>query len=91
LANPILQKIKEGYEITEAESEQLADELHNEHPYITIDLLRRVYNHRKAIFVQFIKHIFGIEVLETFPETVSKALMNLLWHTLILQAGNYSL
>ena len=25
------------------------------------------------MFVQFIKHIFGIEVLETFPETVSKA------------------
>ena len=72
LANPILQKIKEGYEITEEESEQLADELHNEHPHITIDLLRRVYNHRKAVFVQFIKHIFGIEVLETFPETVSK-------------------
>jgi type I restriction enzyme R subunit len=73
LANPILQKIKEGYEITAAESEQLAEELHNEHPHITIDLLRRVYNHRKAVFVQFIKHIFGIEVLETFPETVSKA------------------
>lgn len=73
LANPILQKIKEGYEITAAESEQLAEELHNEHPHITIDLLRRVYNHRKGVFVQFMKHIFGIEVLETFPETVSKA------------------
>jgi type I restriction enzyme, R subunit len=73
LVNPILQKIKEGHEITDAESEQLADELHNEHPHITIDLLPRVYNHRKAVFVQFIKHIFGIEVLETFPETVSKA------------------
>ena len=72
LANPILQKIKEGYEITEVESEKLAEELHNEHPHITIDLLRRVYNHRKAVFVQFIKHILGIEVLETFPETVSK-------------------
>lgn len=73
LANPILQKIKEGYEITAAEAEQLAEELHNEHPHITIDLLRRVYNHRKAVFVQFIKHILGIEVLESFPETVSKA------------------
>jgi len=73
LGNPILQKIKEGYEITAAESEQLAEELHNEHPHITIDLLRRVYNHRKAVFVQFIKHIFRIELLETFPETVSNA------------------
>jgi len=73
LRNPLLQKLKEGKEITATEAEQLAEELHNEHPHITIDLLRRVYNHRKAQFVQFIKHILGIEVLESFPETVSKA------------------
>ena len=71
--NPILQKLKEGIIITEQEAEQLAAELHDEHPHITIDLLRRVYNHRKAVFIQFIKHILGIEILETFPETVSKA------------------
>lgn len=73
LSNPLLQKLKEGKEITATEAEQLAEELHNEHPHITIDLLRRVYNHRKAQFVQFIKHILGIEILASFPETVSKA------------------
>jgi type I restriction enzyme R subunit len=73
LANPLLQKLKEGKQITEEEATQLAEELHNEHPHITIDLLRRVYNHRKAAFVQFIKHILGIEILESFPSTVSKA------------------
>ena len=72
LANPILQKLKEGKEISDEEAEQLSEELHDEHPHITIDLLRRVYNHRKALFVQFIKHILGIELLESFPETVSK-------------------
>lgn len=72
-SNPLLQKLKEGKEITATEAEQLAEELHNEHPHITIDLLRRVYNHRKAQFVQFIKHILGIEILESFPETVTKA------------------
>lgn len=72
-SNQLLQKLKEGKEITASEAEQLAEELHNEHPHITIDLLRRVYNHRKAQFVQFIKHILGIEVLESFNETVSKA------------------
>ncbi len=72
LANPILQKLKEGEEISEDEAEQLSEELHDEHPHITIDLLRRVYNHRKAVFVQFIKHILGIELLQSFPETVSK-------------------
>lgn len=72
LANPILQKLKEGKEISEAEAEQLSEELHDEHPHITMDLLRRVYNHRKAVFVQFIKHILGIVILQSFPETVSK-------------------
>ena len=71
--SPILQKLKQGLEITPDEAEQLAEELHNEHPHITIDLLRKVYNHRKAALVQFIKHILGIEQLETFAETVTKA------------------
>lgn len=72
-SSPILQKLKQGQEITTDEAEQLAEELHNEHPHITIDLLRKVYNHRKAALVQFIKHILGIEQLETFTETVTKA------------------
>ena len=72
LSSPILQKLKQGQDITPHEAELLAEELHNEHPHITIDLLRKVYNHRKAELVQFIKHILGIEVLETFAETVTK-------------------
>lgn len=71
--SPILQKLKQGNEITAEEAEQLAEELHNEHPHITIELLRKVYNHRKAKLVQFIKHILGIEYLQTFTETVTKA------------------
>jgi len=71
--NPILQKLKKGEEITKEEADQLAEALHDEHPHITVDLLRRVYHHRKAQLVQFIKHILGIQVLETFPETVSNA------------------
>lgn len=71
--NPLLQKIKEGRELTTSEAEELAEALYNEHPHITIDLLRRVYNHRKAQFIQFIKHILGIETLASFNETVAKA------------------
>ncbi|NEW85343.1 MAG: DEAD/DEAH box helicase family protein [Mariniphaga sp.] len=73
LANPILQKLKDGVEITQAEAELLAEELHDAHPHITIELLRKVYNHRKAVLVQFIKHILGIEILHSFPETVTNA------------------
>jgi type I restriction enzyme, R subunit len=76
LINPLLQKIKDGKEITAFEIGELAEELHNEHPHITVDLLRRVYNNRKAAFIQFIRHILGIEILHSFPETVSKAFEN---------------
>lgn len=69
--SPALQKLKQGQELSKEEAEQLADTLHGEHPHITVDLLRRVYHHRKAQLVQFIKHILGIQVLETFPETVA--------------------
>lgn len=71
--NPILQKIKDGKQINTIEAEQLADQLYEDHPHITIDLLRRVYNNKRAELTQFIKHILGIEVLISFPETVSKA------------------
>ena len=72
-SNPILQKIKEGKEITEDEAQVLATLLHEEHPHITEDLLKNVYKNRKANFIQFIRHILGLETLESFPETVTKA------------------
>ena len=71
--NPILQKIKDGKPINEVEAEKLADQLQDEHPHITVDLLRRVYNHKRAELLQFIRHILGIEILVSFPESVSKA------------------
>jgi len=71
--NPILQKLISGNQITEEEAEILADELHEKNPHITIGLLRRVYNHRKAQFLQFIKHILGIETLESFDDSVASA------------------
>ena len=36
-------------------------------------LLRQVYKNRKARFIQFIRHILGIEVLKSFPDEVSAA------------------
>jgi type I restriction enzyme R subunit len=71
--NPILQKIKSGEEVTQIEANELAEVLHAEHPHISEDLLRQVYKNRKAHFIQFIRHILGIEILKSFPETVSEA------------------
>jgi len=82
-SNPLLRKLKTGAALSEAEVSQLATELHEEHPNITIDLLRRVYQNRKAEFVQFLKHILGIERLSSFPEIVSQAFEN------FIQAHSY--
>ncbi len=71
--NPILQKLKNGEDISTTEADELAETLHNEHPHITEDLLRQVYKNRKAHFIQFIRHILGIEILKSFPETVVQA------------------
>lgn len=71
--NPVLQKIKNGELVSTDEANELANLLHEEHPHITEDLLRQVYKNRKAHFIQFIRHILGIEILQSFPETVSAA------------------
>jgi len=71
--NLILIKIKEGKEISEDEARDLSELLHEEHPHITEELLRNVYKNRKAKFLQFIRHILGLEILESFPDTVSRA------------------
>jgi type I restriction enzyme R subunit len=71
--NPVLQKIKSGEVVSTDEASELANLLHEEHPHITEALLRQVYKNRKAHFIQFIRHILGIEVLQSFPDTVSTA------------------
>lgn len=71
--NPVLTRIKNGEAISPDEANNLAELLHTEHPHITEDLLRQVYKNRKAHFIQFIRHILGIEILKSFPETVSEA------------------
>ena len=72
-STPILQKIKSGESISNTETDELAELLHSKHPHITEDLLRSVYQNRKAKFIQFIRHIVGIEKLASFPETVGEA------------------
>lgn len=71
--HPVLKKIKNGEAVNSDETSQLADLLHEEQPHITEDLLRQVYKNRKARFIQFIRHILGIEVLKSFPDEVSAA------------------
>jgi len=72
-SNPVLQKIKAGKAITETEARELAEMLYDEHPHITEELLQNVYRNRKAKLLQFIRHILGLEKLESFPDAVGHA------------------
>ena len=70
--NPVLQKVRKGEELSDEEIQDLAKELEDENPHITVALLKKVYNNKKATLVQFIKHILGLEVLESFDAEVYK-------------------
>ena len=71
--NPVLQKLKAGAELTTDEVQELAALLESHDPYATEDLLRRIYDNTKAKFINFIRHILGLEVLEAWSEVVGRA------------------
>lgn len=72
-SNPLLQKLQNGNLLSNDEAIELAEALHAEHPHITEELLRKVYDHRKAKLIEFVQHILGIRTLEAYAETVSNA------------------
>ena len=71
--NKILQKIKQGADITQEEVEELADTLNEHDPYPTEENLQKAYDARKVQFLDLIKYIMGIGGLVTFSEKVSEA------------------
>lgn len=71
-SNLLLQRIRTGENISPDEEEQLATLLADEEPHITKALLGQVYKNRKASFLQFIRHILGLEVVHSFEETVNE-------------------
>jgi type I restriction enzyme R subunit len=73
LSNPVLQKLQKGMALTPAEIRALADLLGRQDPYVTEELLKKAYDNKKATFIQFIKHILGLEKLTTFSEMVTSA------------------
>lgn len=72
-SNFVLQKLQQGLEITESEVEQLANILNEKDPWVTEDLLKKVYDNKRAKFIQFIKFILGLDELKSFTEEVSEA------------------
>jgi len=71
--SPVLHKIQAGQDVSKREIHELADLLRRQDPYVTEELLRKVYDHKTARFIQFIRHILGLEKLESWSETVTRA------------------
>ncbi len=69
--NPVLQKLTQGEDISDEEVDELANILKEHYPNVTEYILREIYDNKSAKFIQFIKHILGIEEIATFNETVS--------------------
>lgn len=72
-SNPLVARIKAGGPVSDEEIHELADVLERHDPHITVDLLRKVYNHRSADFVRLLRHVLGVEQLESWPEAVTQA------------------
>ncbi len=71
--NPVLQKLINGDPISEEEIHDLSYILSSQHPQVTEENLQKIYDNRRAKFIQFMRHILGIEPMATFTETVSGA------------------
>lgn len=69
--NPILQKLASGEHISKNETIDLENILQEQNPNITVDLLQKVYDNQSATFIQFIRHILGLEILPTWAEEVT--------------------
>ena len=71
--NLVLQKIKNGEEVSDTEIQDLINLLQQQDLPVTEETLRKVYDHKTAHFLQFMRHILGLEKLESWSETVTKA------------------
>ena len=71
--NPILQKIQSGADVTEAEVRELSEILEGLDPVVTEDRLKKVYDVRRASFLQLVRHVLGLEELERWSTSVARA------------------
>ena len=69
--NSTLQKIASGEEVDEWEIRELEVLLQKQDPFVTEKLLQKVYDNQSATFLQFMRHIFGLEKLSTWSEEVT--------------------
>lgn len=70
--NPVLQRLQEGQQVSEGDLRELAELLQRQDPGIDEVRLRKVYDVRTASFVQLIRHVLGVELLERWSTYVTR-------------------
>jgi type I restriction enzyme R subunit len=71
-SSPILKKLIAGIELSNSEIETIAEILRAKEPYVTEELLQKIYDNQSAKFIEFIKHILGMEPVPAWSESVSQ-------------------
>jgi type I restriction enzyme R subunit len=69
--NPVLQKVRDGADLTKDEIHDLAQLLESSDLHVTEARLQQVYDNRTAHFLQFIRHVLGLERVASWDETVT--------------------
>jgi type I restriction enzyme R subunit len=70
--NPVLQKVRDGRELSTDEIHELAELLESSNLQVTEERLRRIYDNRTAHFLQLIRHILDLEHVASWEETVGQ-------------------
>ena len=70
--NPVLQKVRDGEDLTQDEIHQLAELLESSELRVTEERLQQIYDNRTAHFLQLIRHVLGLEHVASWEETVTQ-------------------
>ena len=71
-ANPVLQKLRDGQELSADEIHELAALLESSELQVTEERLQEIYDNRTAHFLQLIRHVLGLEHVTSWEELVSE-------------------
>jgi type I restriction enzyme R subunit len=71
-ANPVLQRLQRGEEISAENLRELSELLRRQDPGIDEERLRQTYDVRTASFLQLLRHVLGVAPLERWPTQVSR-------------------
>lgn len=70
--NDTIKRLKQGEMVTEDDVKQLSVLLEKQSPHVTEKILQKVFDNRKAKFIQFIRHLLGLTELLPFTDLVNQ-------------------